>query len=139
MTGSTAPTLLRPFDLLGGWAIRLVASLGRFGSFLGEAFVTMLTPPARSNTPSSRTTTVCQGLARSSSRCTPSRSATNVRGTNSSSEATSTRFPRSHPERSAHEREEESFDQQLTDDAQAPAAEREAHRKFLAPAAAACQ
>ena len=47
MTGSTAPALLRPFDLLGGWAIWLVASLGRFGSFLAEAFVTMLTPPLK--------------------------------------------------------------------------------------------
>ena len=47
MTGSTAPALLRPFDLLGAWAIWLVASLGRFGSFLAEAFVTMLTPPLK--------------------------------------------------------------------------------------------
>ena len=47
MTGSTAPALLRPFDLLGGWAIWVVSSLGRFGSFLGEAFVTMLTPPLK--------------------------------------------------------------------------------------------
>ena len=45
MTESTAPALLRPFDLLGGWAIWLVASLGRFGTFLGEALVAIVTPP----------------------------------------------------------------------------------------------
>jgi phospholipid/cholesterol/gamma-HCH transport system permease protein len=45
MTASSAPALLRPFDLLGGWAIWLVASLGRFGSFLGEALAAMMTPP----------------------------------------------------------------------------------------------
>jgi len=45
MTASSAPVLLRPFDLLGGWAIWLVASVGRFGSFLAEALVAMVTPP----------------------------------------------------------------------------------------------
>jgi phospholipid/cholesterol/gamma-HCH transport system permease protein len=47
MTGSAAPALLRPFDFLGGWAIGLVASLGRFGAFLAEALATMLTPPLK--------------------------------------------------------------------------------------------
>jgi phospholipid/cholesterol/gamma-HCH transport system permease protein len=45
MTGSSAPALLRPFDLLGGWTIWLVASVGRFGAFLAEALVAMVTPP----------------------------------------------------------------------------------------------
>ena len=47
MTESTAPALLRPFDLLGGWAIWLVASLGRFGTFLSEALVAIVTPPVK--------------------------------------------------------------------------------------------
>jgi phospholipid/cholesterol/gamma-HCH transport system permease protein len=47
MTGPSVPALLRPFDLLGGWAIRLVASLGRFGTFLGHALVAMVSPPLK--------------------------------------------------------------------------------------------
>jgi phospholipid/cholesterol/gamma-HCH transport system permease protein len=45
MTGSSAPAILRPFDLLGGWAIWLVVSLGRFGAFFGESLAALLTPP----------------------------------------------------------------------------------------------
>jgi phospholipid/cholesterol/gamma-HCH transport system permease protein len=47
MSEPTVPALLRPLDLLGGWGIGIVASLGRFGSFLVAAVATMLTPPLK--------------------------------------------------------------------------------------------
>jgi phospholipid/cholesterol/gamma-HCH transport system permease protein len=47
MSASAAPAFLRPFDLLGGWGIWIVASLGRFGAFLIAAFAAMLTPPLK--------------------------------------------------------------------------------------------
>jgi phospholipid/cholesterol/gamma-HCH transport system permease protein len=40
-----APALLRPFELLGRSVLETLASLGRFGSFLGYALATLLTPP----------------------------------------------------------------------------------------------
>jgi phospholipid/cholesterol/gamma-HCH transport system permease protein len=45
MIGSSVPVVLRPLDLLGGWAISLVALLGRFGTFLADAIGAMVTPP----------------------------------------------------------------------------------------------
>lgn len=45
MTDPALPVTLRPLDALGGWALGIVESLGRFGRFLGEALVAMLTPP----------------------------------------------------------------------------------------------
>jgi phospholipid/cholesterol/gamma-HCH transport system permease protein len=36
---------LRPLDLLGGWVLGLLNSLGRFGAFFGVALVTLFTPP----------------------------------------------------------------------------------------------
>mgnify|MGYP003580395379 CR=1 FL=1 len=36
---------LRPFHLVGGWAIGIVDALGRFGTFFGEALVALVTPP----------------------------------------------------------------------------------------------
>src|SRR5439155_92910 len=45
MSVSTVPAVLRPLDLLGGWTIERVNSLGRFGAFLGGAVVAMVTPP----------------------------------------------------------------------------------------------
>ncbi|HEV8584962.1 MAG TPA: MlaE family lipid ABC transporter permease subunit [Methylomirabilota bacterium] len=47
MSESTAPAVLRPLDALGGWAIGIVTSLGRFGSFLAAAVAAMLTPPLK--------------------------------------------------------------------------------------------
>ena len=39
------PVLLRPVDALGERTLAIVASLGRFGSFLGQAVGVMATPP----------------------------------------------------------------------------------------------
>jgi len=36
---------LRPFDVVGGWTIALVESLGRFGTFFAEAIGAIVTPP----------------------------------------------------------------------------------------------
>src|SRR5437667_965461 len=36
---------LRPLDAIGRWAIALVETLGRFGTFLGQALGAILTPP----------------------------------------------------------------------------------------------
>jgi phospholipid/cholesterol/gamma-HCH transport system permease protein len=47
MSEPAVPALVRPLDVLGEWAIHCVASLGRFGAFLGGAFVAMLTPPLK--------------------------------------------------------------------------------------------
>src|SRR5262245_59361257 len=38
-------SLLRPFDALGQWAIHIVVSLGRFGTFFLQALTTLVTPP----------------------------------------------------------------------------------------------
>jgi phospholipid/cholesterol/gamma-HCH transport system permease protein len=45
MSPSAAPAILRPFDLLGDWALSILASLGRFGTFLAAAVAATLTPP----------------------------------------------------------------------------------------------
>jgi phospholipid/cholesterol/gamma-HCH transport system permease protein len=47
MTGAPLPLLLRPFEALGRGAIGVIESLGRFGTFLGEALLIMLTPPLK--------------------------------------------------------------------------------------------
>jgi phospholipid/cholesterol/gamma-HCH transport system permease protein len=39
------PAVLRPVETLGAATLAIVESLGRFGSFLGEAVAVMLTPP----------------------------------------------------------------------------------------------
>ena len=45
MTERTLPPALRPLDALGEWGLGVVASLGRFGAFLVQALVVMVTPP----------------------------------------------------------------------------------------------
>ena len=45
MTGRSLSPALRPLDALGGWGVEVVASLGRFGAFLVQALVVMVTPP----------------------------------------------------------------------------------------------
>ncbi len=45
MTEPRIAPVLRPFEGLGRWVIGIVESLGRFGSFLGQAVATMATPP----------------------------------------------------------------------------------------------
>jgi len=47
MSVSTVPAVLRSLDLLGGWTIEGVNSLGRFGAFLGGAVGAMVTPPLK--------------------------------------------------------------------------------------------
>ncbi len=47
MSASAVPVVLRPLDLLGGWAISVVNSLGRFGAFLAAAVAAMVTPPLK--------------------------------------------------------------------------------------------
>jgi phospholipid/cholesterol/gamma-HCH transport system permease protein len=47
MTEVPLPRLLRPFEALGRGAIGVVESLGRFGTFLGEALLVMLTSPLK--------------------------------------------------------------------------------------------
>src|SRR5262245_52507412 len=47
MSESAVPVILRPLDLLGGWTLSIVASLGRFGAFLASAVVAMVTPPLK--------------------------------------------------------------------------------------------
>jgi phospholipid/cholesterol/gamma-HCH transport system permease protein len=38
-------TTLRPFDVVGGWTITVLASLGRFGTFFVEALAALVTRP----------------------------------------------------------------------------------------------
>src|ERR1044071_3910380 len=45
MTEPVLTPALRPFEGLGRWATELVESLGRFGSFFGQALVALVTPP----------------------------------------------------------------------------------------------
>jgi phospholipid/cholesterol/gamma-HCH transport system permease protein len=45
MTGRSLSPALRPLDAVGGWGVEVVASLGRFGAFLVQAVVAMVTPP----------------------------------------------------------------------------------------------
>jgi len=45
MTDPPLAPALRPLEGLGRWVIGIVESLGRFGSFLGQAVATMVTPP----------------------------------------------------------------------------------------------
>jgi phospholipid/cholesterol/gamma-HCH transport system permease protein len=47
MSESAVPVILRPLDLLGGWTISIVVSLGRFGAFLASAVAAMVTPPLK--------------------------------------------------------------------------------------------
>jgi phospholipid/cholesterol/gamma-HCH transport system permease protein len=47
MSETAVPFVLRPLDLLGGWAIEVVNALGRFGAFLGAAVAAMVTPPLK--------------------------------------------------------------------------------------------
>jgi phospholipid/cholesterol/gamma-HCH transport system permease protein len=37
--------VLRPFETIGQWTVSIVESLGRFGTFFGEAVITTVTPP----------------------------------------------------------------------------------------------
>src|SRR2546425_5802345 len=45
MTERPLRRALRPLDAIGRWAIAGVEALGRFGTFLGQALGTILTPP----------------------------------------------------------------------------------------------
>jgi phospholipid/cholesterol/gamma-HCH transport system permease protein len=45
MTEPPLAPALQPFEALGRWVVGIVESLGRFGSFLGQAVFTMVTPP----------------------------------------------------------------------------------------------
>jgi ABC-type transporter Mla maintaining outer membrane lipid asymmetry permease subunit MlaE len=45
MTEPAVTPALRPLEGLGRWATELVESLGRFGSFLAQALVALVTPP----------------------------------------------------------------------------------------------
>ena len=45
MTGRTLSPVLRPLDALGDWGLGIVVALGRFGAFLVQALVVMVTPP----------------------------------------------------------------------------------------------
>jgi phospholipid/cholesterol/gamma-HCH transport system permease protein len=45
MTEPPVTPALRPFEALGRWAVGIVESLGRFGHFLIQALVALLTPP----------------------------------------------------------------------------------------------
>jgi phospholipid/cholesterol/gamma-HCH transport system permease protein len=45
MTEGPAASVLRPFDALGRWAIDIVVSLGRFGTFFLITIATLVTPP----------------------------------------------------------------------------------------------
>ena len=45
MTDRPLPLVLAPLDAVGRWAIGIVESLGRFGTFLGEALGAAVTPP----------------------------------------------------------------------------------------------
>jgi phospholipid/cholesterol/gamma-HCH transport system permease protein len=47
MTDPAVATALRPLEGLGAWAIWIVESLGRFGSFLAQAVAAMVSPPFR--------------------------------------------------------------------------------------------
>ena len=47
MSEPALSAVLRPFDLLGAWAISIIASLGRFGTFLSAALGAMVTPPLK--------------------------------------------------------------------------------------------
>ena len=47
MSESAVPAILRPLDLLGGWTVSIVDSLGRFGAFLAAAVAAMVTPPLK--------------------------------------------------------------------------------------------
>lgn len=47
MADRPLPVLLRPVDALGAGTIGVVASLGRFGVFLGRALAVLVTPPFR--------------------------------------------------------------------------------------------
>ena len=45
MSNRPLPLLLVPLDALGRWAIRIVVSLGRFGTFFAVALATIASPP----------------------------------------------------------------------------------------------
>src|SRR2546429_8446064 len=45
MRGRPLPLALRPLDAMGRGAIAVVEARGRFGTFLGQALGTILTPP----------------------------------------------------------------------------------------------
>jgi phospholipid/cholesterol/gamma-HCH transport system permease protein len=47
MTETSLPFALRPFEALGRRAIGVVLSLGRFGTFMGDALLIMFTTPLR--------------------------------------------------------------------------------------------
>jgi phospholipid/cholesterol/gamma-HCH transport system permease protein len=49
MTERPLPVALRPFEALGGQAIGVVESLGRFGTFMGDALRIAVTTPLRVN------------------------------------------------------------------------------------------
>ena len=45
MTGASTPLALRPAEAIGRETLAIVESLGRFGTFLGHAVFTLVTPP----------------------------------------------------------------------------------------------
>ena len=45
MTGASTPPALRPAEAIGRETLAIVESLGRFGTFLGHAVFTLVTPP----------------------------------------------------------------------------------------------
>jgi phospholipid/cholesterol/gamma-HCH transport system permease protein len=45
MSEGPLATTLRPFDVVGGWTITALASLGRFGTFFVEALGALVTRP----------------------------------------------------------------------------------------------
>ena len=47
MAAPPLPLVLRPFEAIGSRAVEVVLSLGRFGTFLGEALFIMFTTPLR--------------------------------------------------------------------------------------------
>ncbi len=47
MSEPALSAVLRPLDLLGEWVISIIASLGRFGTFLSAALAAMVTPPLK--------------------------------------------------------------------------------------------
>ena len=47
MTEPPLTPALRPFEGLGRWAVWIVESLGRFGTFFIQALIALVTPPFR--------------------------------------------------------------------------------------------
>src|SRR5262245_46206550 len=47
MADQAVPALLRPFERIGGGTLGVLASLGRFGAFFGQALGALVTPPLK--------------------------------------------------------------------------------------------